>query len=129
MHENKMMTDYETEQFVSAIYALAAEQLRDGNEPEKVEQLLVEQGLEPESAAMVVQNLREARKDSQKEQGQKNMVYGALWFTGGLLVTLISYAAAAGGGKYLLAYGAVIGGAIQFIAGLAMVKKSESGTW
>jgi hypothetical protein len=45
---------------------------------------------------------------------------GALWFAGGGLITAISYASAAGGGKFFIAWGAVLFGAFQMIRGLAM---------
>ncbi|HTX89994.1 MAG TPA: SH3 domain-containing protein [Anaerolineales bacterium] len=54
-----------------------------------------------------------------KSMGKKNMVYGALWFIGGIIVTVGTYSAAAasGGGTYFVTWGAIIFGAIQFIQG------------
>jgi hypothetical protein len=46
------------------------------------------------------------------------MLYGALWCIGGLVVTVISYSAANAGGRYVLAWGAIIFGAFQFLRGL-----------
>ena len=50
-------------------------------------------------------------------QGGKNMLYGALWCIGGTMVTLATYSAAQGGGRYLVAWGAILFGAIQFLIG------------
>lgn len=50
--------------------------------------------------------------------GTKNMGLGLLWFIGGSLVTLVTYEAASGGGHFVVAYGAILVGGIQFIAGL-----------
>ena len=59
-----------------------------------------------------------------ERQGGKIMLFGALWCIGGILVTAITYSAAAsssGGGSYFVAYGAIIFGAIQFFKGLFML--------
>ena len=50
----------------------------------------------------------------------KRMLYGALWCMGGILVTALTYAAASGpgGGTYVIAFGAIIWGAVQFLSGL-----------
>jgi hypothetical protein len=45
---------------------------------------------------------------------------GALWFAGGGLVTALSYASTGVGGKYFIAWGAVIFGAFQLLRGLAV---------
>ena len=46
------------------------------------------------------------------------MLYGALWFIGGVAVTAVTYAAATGGGTYVVTYGAILYGVIQFCVGL-----------
>jgi|GEM_PF-2186868 len=50
--------------------------------------------------------------------GTKNMLVGGLWLIGGLLVTALTYSASSGGGTYVVTYGAIIIGAVQFIGGL-----------
>lgn len=60
--------------------------------------------------------------------GLRKVVFGALWFLGGLGVTIASYSAAAAsptGGRYMVAYGAVIYGAAQIIRGLTMMGRSR----
>ncbi|WP_020471308.1 hypothetical protein [Zavarzinella formosa] len=47
------------------------------------------------------------------------MLYGALWCGGGIIVTLGTLAMAAGGGSYVVAWGAIIFGAIQFFRGMS----------
>ena len=52
---------------------------------------------------------------------EKKMLHGAFWCIGGILVTAITYMAAAsgsGGGSYIVAWGAIIFGALQFFRGL-----------
>lgn len=53
-----------------------------------------------------------------KEVGKKNMLYGALWFIGGVVVTVGTLSAASGGGTYIVAWGAILFGGIQFVQGL-----------
>jgi hypothetical protein len=56
--------------------------------------------------------------------GIRNMVVGGIWCVGGILVTVITYSAAASsptGGRYFVAWGAIIFGAIQFFKGLFQV--------
>ncbi len=54
--------------------------------------------------------------------GQKLMRKGIIWFVGGSAVTLFSYLAAISspyGGHYVIAYGAIIFGIVQFFQGRA----------
>ena len=64
--------------------------------------------------------------DELQQRGKKKMLYGALWFIGGLIVTGMTYAAASrSGGTYVITYGAVIVGAVQFIRGVLEYNKSR----
>lgn len=59
-------------------------------------------------------------EDSEKDKSKagRDMLFGALWFVGGLIVTLATYSSASeGGGRYVVAYGAIIAGAFQFVRG------------
>ena len=58
------------------------------------------------------------------EQAKKNMIYGALWAVGGTVLTLWTYSSASsGGGRYVVAWGAIIFGAIQFFRGLSQLSR------
>ncbi len=46
------------------------------------------------------------------------MIFGALWCVGGIVVTVATYRAASGGGAFVVAWGAILFGAIQFFRGL-----------
>ena len=56
--------------------------------------------------------------DDVKSAAKKDMLVGGLWFFGGIAVTAITYSMASGGGRYFLAWGAIIFGGIQFFKGL-----------
>jgi TonB family protein len=53
--------------------------------------------------------------------GRSNAVVGAVFFFGGIAITAITYAAAEGGGTYVLAWGAIVFGFIQMIRGLSQM--------
>ena len=108
------------EQGLQAIYSYAGQQMRNGVAPAVIEKTLIKQGLDAETAAGVVSNLMQAKAKALKAAGRKNMLYGALWCIGGTVVTALSYQAAAnaGGGKYVLAWGAILFGGIQFFRGM-----------
>lgn len=61
------------------------------------------------AAEQSAERLKEARKD---------MIAGALWCIGGLLVTYLTYYFAKSGGTYTVAYGAVVYGGFQGLKGL-----------
>lgn len=46
------------------------------------------------------------------------MLQGALWCIGGTVVTVASYSAASSGGRYVVAWGAIVFGATPFFRGL-----------
>ncbi|MBL8796586.1 MAG: hypothetical protein JNM56_21980 [Planctomycetia bacterium] len=122
-----------------AAYALAAQLLGADTPPLAVRQRLTALGLSEAEAARMVTHLQseiesinssrrtlsegidELEREAVREAGQRNMLYGALWFIGGLLVTAatFSFATGAGGGTYVVAWGAMLGGAIQFFRGLS----------
>jgi len=105
------------EQNAEAVYAFAADQMHNGLTGPQVVEALVENGMEHETATAVVEDLTRIKKRVSHEAGRKNMLVGALWCGGGLAVTAITYSAASGGGTYLVTWGAVIFGAIQFLRG------------
>jgi hypothetical protein len=107
------------EQDVEAVHEFAAEQMTVGVAPAEVRKALTERGLDDEAAARVVDELKQEKAIALNESGRKKMLHGAMWCIGGLFVTAYSYriAANASGGRYLLAWGAIVFGAIQFFRG------------
>ena len=59
-----------------------------------------------------------AKTVAAKEAGRKMMVFGAFWFIGGSVVTVASLAISSNGGTGIIAWGAIIWGAIQFFRGM-----------
>lgn len=48
----------------------------------------------------------------------RKSIWGAIWCIGGIIVTVVTYNNAVGGGTYYIAYGAIGFGAYQFFQGL-----------
>ena len=104
---------------VREVYEFAAGHLQSGASECQVQDMLIEKGLDPASAVVVVSNLTRMRADAFAAAGKKEMLRGALWCIGGIAVTAITYSLASEGGPFIVAFGAIIFGAIQFFRGLA----------
>ena len=117
MEEQREQIDQQ--EIVNQIYGFTADMLYDQKKSVgETKAALIENGLNPEEADVVINNLQNQYNKEKKEAGNKNMMYGALWCVGGILVTVLTYSAASDGGTYVIAWGAVIFGAIQFFKGL-----------
>ena len=117
MEEQREKIDQQ--EMVNQIYGFTADMLYNQKKSvEETKAALIENGLRAEDADVVIANLQNQYKQKKREAGNKNMLYGALWCVGGLLVTILTYSAASDGGTYVVAWGAVIFGAIQFFKGV-----------
>lgn len=54
-----------------------------------------------------------------REEGRKNMAAGAVVCIIGILVTAVTYSAARDGQSYIIAWGAIVFGAVRFFRGLS----------
>ncbi len=72
----------------------------------------------PQAAADAEQWRHDAGRSAARDAASKNMLIGGLWCGGGLIVTIATYSAASGGGSYVVAWGAILFGGIQFMRGL-----------
>lgn len=70
---------------------------------------LIEQGLDDNSASIVVSTLEKQLKENIKEKAKKDMLYGAMWCIGGLVATFSNFG--------FIFLGAIVFGAIQFLIG------------
>ncbi len=106
-----------------AAYAVAAEQMIHGGDPSEIQKSLNRQGLDAKEAARVVGELKQVKAQALKVAAQKNMFYGAFWCIGGFAVTVVTHQTAAdmGGGRFIIAWGAILFGALQFLRGLTQL--------
>jgi hypothetical protein len=105
--ENK---ESENQQAVDQIYDYAANLLvKEDKSPSEVKKALMEQGIEEESASVIVDNLETQINKAKKEQANKDMLYGALWCVGGVVMTVADVG-------YIF-WGAILFGGYQFLKG------------
>jgi hypothetical protein len=99
---------------------------------------ITKRGVPPEAANRMVAEAAAALEALRKSpEGRRamakrcrdRMVRGMLWAVGGLLVTAVTYSMASGrGGTYIIFWGAVLFGAIDFFAGFLGWLRYQSGT-
>lgn len=64
-------------------------------------------------------------EESLAELGTRNMIRGGIAFVAGTVITVGSLAAASGGGTYVVAWGAIAYGAIQFFRGVSQRSRAR----
>mgnify|MGYP007059382643 CR=1 FL=1 len=121
-------------QLVEWAYSYAAQQMAQGFTMQQVQQELVTAGLPPKAAVAVVNSVRNQqtgqtnlsgppRKQGHSSSGVNDMVVGAIIALIGIVITGVTFALAEGGGTFVVAYGAIIFGGIQFFKGLINLGK------
>jgi hypothetical protein len=116
--QNQDVSEQNQDNLIRAIYEHAATMMRAGVADDKIKADLVEKGMDTDSANTVVSGLAAIRTEQKKADAKKNILYGALWCGGGTAVTAATYAAAQGGGTYVITWGAIMVGGIQFVYGI-----------
>lgn len=113
---------YETDwkkQELSGLYKQAFMELANKRSQRVVESSLISQGASPETAKMVVKDAEYAVRKIRREKYKKRMLRGLAWTIVGTIITCVTYTFADSlGGKFVVVYGAIIFGVIDFIAGL-----------
>ncbi|GEM_PF-1058896 len=112
---------------IDKIYNYTFRQIVDWNKnPEKVKQKLLSKGLSVKEADVIIEHILQqrneiekdkvAQRETKKEKANRDMLFGLLWLVGGIIVTYVSYLISFGG--YIITWGAILFGAIQFLKGL-----------
>ncbi|TDO94541.1 hypothetical protein [Flavobacterium sp. 245] len=95
-------------------YSYAANLLLNENKSSsETKAKLVEQGLSYEISELIVENVEIQIQEAKHERARKDMVYGALWFCGGTVLTFADIG--------FIFWGAILFGGIQFFKGLINV--------
>ncbi|HET9914324.1 MAG TPA: hypothetical protein VFQ13_20690 [Anaerolineales bacterium] len=111
-------TDWKKQELLG-FFQYAAEQLALKNSQKNVEKLLINRGASPEIAKTIVKDAQDAVRKMRREKYKKQMLRGLAWTIVGSMITCGTYVFADSlGGKFVLLYGAIIFGIIDFIAGL-----------
>ncbi len=130
------------QEVVQAIFAYAMELKASGLTKWQIEAKLVEKGLDREAASTVTNkifnpspNFASSSRGQMRytapqrrsgSSGFTNMLIGGGLAVAGIVVTLYTYSAASeGGGRYVVWWGAVIFGGIQFFKGLGQFMSGD----
>lgn len=101
----------ESQEAINQIYSYAANLMVNENKSvDETKNDLMAQGLDEESASIIVNNLQIQIGDAKKERANKDMLYGALWCVGGIVATVADFG-------YVF-WGAILFGGIQFFKGV-----------
>jgi len=102
-----------------ALSQFVAVELTRNTAPKVIDGELIKRSLPPELAKQLVASTQSALKKYRTEKYRKRMTRGALWTISGLVVTCGSNIFASDlGGSYVLCWGAIIFGIIDFLIGL-----------
>jgi len=103
-----------------------AKELSRGVKRDQIIKQLVTRGWHGSDAVELVTRVeREIAEYKQSAEGRqvlaaaykKHMIYGVLWFAGGTVVTVFTFATSKPGGSYWVAWGAMLFGLIDFFRG------------
>jgi hypothetical protein len=111
MEPNQISNPLAEQEAATKIYNYAASLMIDGGKDAmEVKDMLVAKGMDDSTAYSLVTSIEDEIHKAKKNRGQKDMLYGALWCIGGIVLT----AAHIG----FIFWGAILFGGIQFIKGL-----------
>ncbi len=82
----------------------------------EVKTALMEQGLDENQADKMIDELESRVQDVRLEKARKDMLYGGLWFAGGVILTAANIG--------FIFWGAILFGGIQFFRGLSNSRSS-----
>lgn len=106
------------EEIMVGLVRFAAEQAAKGKKRSQVADELTRQGVPYDVAAQIVQRVFEYRSELKRKEGGKAIGCGLLMLIVGGIITGVTYAAASGGGMYIVTTGLFIVGGITLIVGL-----------
>jgi len=117
MSENENSMNHEEK--LKILLALIATRIESNVEESEIINELMEMGLNNDSAELLISLAKKQKNKPNRDKDLKNIIMGAVFCIGGVIMTSISYnSASTSGGTYTLFIGAMIGGAIQFCYGL-----------
>lgn len=120
---------------VEAVIETATARLHRGETYPEVHNWVQYQGFSPEVAAEIVKDAEVRLQHARQTEGMqadvgpthgRDIVIGALWAVGGIVVTLWTLISASSeGGTYLVAWGAILYGVIRIVRGLIREARHE----
>lgn len=104
-------------------YLLAAEKMVEGRSVPEIRIALMGKGIPYDDATRIITEVAEARTEVDNEAAEQLIQKGVFWLLGGLFVTGFTYRVFEGGGTYIIAWGAILYGALQIVSGLLETKR------
>jgi len=104
-------TETITQATFDQMYQYAGNLFISGQNAYEVKIALIDRGLDEENADYIVNMIEQQITDAKKAKAKKDMLYGALWCGGGLLLTFANVG--------FIFWGAILFGAIQFFRGVS----------
>ena len=95
---------------LNEMYQYATNLQISGNSIYQIREALLQRGLDNQNTNMVIEWLNQDVSSELKEKAKKDMLYGALWCVGGLVLTLAHIG--------FIFWGAILFGGIQFFKGV-----------
>jgi hypothetical protein len=118
--------DEALEAAIADVCRYAVKLKKDAGSGTQMQKRLVELGLTAEAADSLIHDGLEQVGQASRA-GVKNLFFGALWFVGGLIVTVVTFNTASGGGTYFVAYGAILAGSFQSLFGIIQFLQAPRG--
>lgn len=106
------------EAFAESVWTYALTAKHQGVADDEILTGIQEMGLDREHAIMIVKSLATKASEGIKA-ANSDMTWGGLICLGGLLITIWTYMDAQGGGTYVVAWGAILFGAIRLFRGMS----------
>ncbi len=112
-------------EFMNSIWNYAFDEKKEGTSNEEIHKGLIERGLDEQHSTFVIKTLESKAKEVLDEH-DTDMLRGGLTCAVGLIITVWTYTSALNGGTYLVAWGAIIFGAIRFFRGMSNTDKYKT---
>jgi hypothetical protein len=114
-----------SDQSLLSLWQYAFDEKKQARSNQEIENELKHRGLVDADARMIVDSLESKAREG-LAASNNNMLLGGIICVAGLAVTFWTYSSAANGGSYVIAWGAILFGAIRFFRGLAGREKFET---
>ncbi|MFN8712097.1 MAG: hypothetical protein ACK5Z2_04530 [Bacteroidota bacterium] len=97
----------------------ATTMVSSGVAPQTIYEIITGKGIPHQQAMDIISRARTQTDTTTGEvsDGKQDILYGALWLGGGLIITIGTYMMASNGGSYFITYGPVIYGVFRIIRG------------
>ncbi len=109
-------------QFYSSIWSYVLDEKYAGNSNETIREAIIEKGVDEDNAREIILTM-ESKASALMKAHENDMLAGGLVFFTGAALTAATWASAIHGGTYIIAWGAIVFGAIRFFRGFSNKEK------